>query len=245
MGTYNECVQCWDSPAPWDVIGHEKDCVWNDPDFMDCVSQDDALSDALFAMEGKSLKPASGNFAFSTFRKCSHAMDRIELEDGTPIYLSAHYDKTARHAVADLAFYLDRQWRPETIAYQVPWPDFGLPSLSDSQVLSLARTALAEARLGQVVEIGCLGAHGRTGTFASIVYLLSMSSPDASQAIRAIRERHCLSAVENDLQEWYVAHLARILRGEPAKGYRPHRVALKSARKPRKTARRRGARTKK
>jgi protein-tyrosine phosphatase len=242
---YGECVECWDSPAPWNVIGHETDCIWNDPDY---VSDDsDALSDALWMMEGASMgkKKVSG-FKFGSYvRQCSHAMDTFVLADGTSIYLSAHYDKRASDATADLAFYCDRAWVPDTIAYSVPWPDFGLPNLSDAQVLTLARTALDAARAGQVVEVGCLGAHGRTGTFAAVVYLLSMASPDASTAIAAVRMGHCSKAIENGLQEWFVAHVARILRGEPRKPYRAAKKAARKVHAPRKSARARGARTKK
>lgn len=240
----NECLQCWDSLAPWDVIGHEKECIWNDPDY---VSDDsDALSDALWMLEGNDMgKKKNGGFTFGNYRKCSHVLDMLLLEDGTPIYLSAHYDKGSRDPVADLAFYCDSAWRPRGIAYSIGWPDFGLPTLSDQDILTLARVALERARTGDIVEIGCLGAHGRTGTFASIVYLLSMSSPDASTAIAAVRSGHCPSAVESMEQEWYVAHMARILRGEPRKPYRVRKLALKSERKPRKSARARGARTKK
>lgn len=242
---YNECVQCWDSPAPWDVIGHEKDCIWNDPDYV--ANDDDALSDALWMLgEGESMGKKGSGFVFgSVYRKCSHAMDAFSLEDGTHIYLSAHYDKRASDPIADLAFYCDRAWRPETIAYSIPWPDFGLPSLTDAQVLTLARTALDAARSGQAVEVGCLGAHGRTGTFAAVVYLLSMRSPDASQAIAAVRMGHCSQAIENGLQEWFVAHLARILRGEPTKRYRAPKKLRTNKRTPRKSARARGARTQK
>lgn len=156
-----------------------------------------------------------------SYPSCTHQLQPYILTDGTAVYASSsmnsHYGN--RPEEPDLAVYLDSSWIPECIAYHIGWKDFGLPYVPSTQVLTIARRALEAARNGETVEIGCLGGHGRTGTFLAILDLLSTehsSKPlSGKRAIRNVRQAYCQRAVEGRIQEWYVKLCAARIFGNP------------------------------
>lgn len=217
---YQDCRSCENSSAPWDVRSHSWDCQWWD------VAEDQA-SDVPETPTGADKETPTTTAAptqwwvggsLGTFsRSCTHASDVYLLSDGTKLELSAHSDRWDRkESEPDLAIYLAGAWIPKTIAFHIGWQDYGLPYLPMDQVLAVAQYALATAREGKRVEIGCLGAHGRTGTFVALLELLTMTTPNAKVAIAKVRREHCSKAVESDVQEWYVAAVAAHLTGNPA-----------------------------
>ena len=64
----------------------------------------------------------------------------------------------------------------------------------------------ARARQGEVVELGCLGGHGRTGTALACLAVLAGTSPPA--AVAWVRSAYCSQAVETPDQEAFVASLS-------------------------------------
>ena len=80
-----------------------------------------------------------------------------------------------------------------------------MPADSAAFVASL-RSLLARARQGEVVELGCLGGHGRTGTALACLAVLAGTSPPA--AVAWVRSAYCSQAVETPDQEAFVASLS-------------------------------------
>jgi len=104
----------------------------------------------------------------------------------------------------DFGVYLDERWQPPWPHVRLDWPDFGVPQ-DRGPVLEGLRRALDLARDGRRVEIGCWGAHGRTGTaLATLAVLTGLPRDDAVSWVRAT---YCTRAVETAEQEAFVATL--------------------------------------
>ena len=142
-----------------------------------------------------------------------HVHDEIELHrhrtpvtlpDGTTV-VAASFDEAdpyTRATPPDHGVYLDARWQPPWSHEHVDWPDFGVPA----DVGALRRT-LADVRRraagGEVVELGCLGGHGRTGTALACLAVLAGHPPD--EAVAWVRAAYCAKAVETDDQARLVA----------------------------------------
>ena len=61
---------------------------------------------------------------------------------------------------------------------------------------------LDRAGKGERVELGCWGAHGRTGT--ALACLAVLAGTPASEAVAWVRESYCQKAVETPMQEDFV-----------------------------------------
>jgi hypothetical protein len=61
---------------------------------------------------------------------------------------------------------------------------------------------LARAKAGERVEIGCLGAHGRTGTALACLAIIDGHAPDS--AVEWARTDYCEQAIETPEQEGFV-----------------------------------------
>lgn len=225
-GPQDECVQCAGYLDPNDKQANERICAYctqdaeREAELELGVDTAHAVQRTTATSQGKLDLPALPSSTLPAHdwkwvrQSCGHVQDAYELSDGTCVHLSAHYDRAERTQTPTLAVYLDGAWKPDCVAYHIGWQDYGLPNLKDDDVLKVARAALAEARGGGMVEIGCLGAHGRTGTFVAILDCLSMDRASAELAIARVRKRHCHKAIETDEQEWYVRKLAAIINGE-------------------------------
>lgn len=236
--TFADCVYCFSSDEPWTVSKHEPDCCWLDPDYSDDAQETFAYEEDELEDMSKTTKQTFG-FKATKARSCFHAMDAFTLPDGTVVYLTAFYDRHMRGKdnAPDFGCYLASSWWPTIPALMIGWPDYGTPSLSDAHMLTVAAQVLAQARSGAKVEIGCLGAHGRTGTFLGLLVLLTMGDPQATEAIRYVRSHHCWKAIESIEQEWWLTDLAAAMRGEPRKARHPKRVLKPSKSKKSKHAR--------
>jgi hypothetical protein len=154
---------------------------------------------------------------------CSHWRDPFELENGLYVYGSArkaHGDKNKK-PVPTAGVYLDQSWMadfgpvwttramPEHLQKEVPdilaiqWPDMGAIKVWD---LSMGVVwALDRVNRGEIVDIACIGSHGRTGTFMAAMLIYMGRTPD--EAIAEVRERHCKSAIESVAQEKLIERL--------------------------------------
>jgi len=83
----------------------------------------------------------------------------------------------------------------------VNWKDFGTvkPEMME-KLIQIVRTRL---QMGQKVDVGCYGSHGRTGTFLSCL-LGKMEKLDGYTAIKEVRKRYCQYAVESDSQVQFI-----------------------------------------
>jgi len=127
----------------------------------------------------------------------------VALPDGTTV-VAVSFDDTdpyERSSPPDYGLYLDERWDPPWPHGSVDWPDFGVPVDAELVVASL-QDVLDRARAGEVVEVGCLGAHGRTGTALAILAVLA--GHPADDAVAWVREHYCERAVETDEQADFV-----------------------------------------
>jgi hypothetical protein len=107
-----------------------------------------------------------------------------------------------RESAPSFGLYFDERWAPPWPHAHVEWPDFGVPADIDGLRAALA-DALTRARRGEVVELGCLGGHGRTGTALACLAILTGTPPD--EAVEWVRANYCEKAVETDQQLRLVA----------------------------------------
>jgi protein-tyrosine phosphatase len=124
----------------------------------------------------------------------------VSLPDGTEV-TAVSFDAIDPYSCdrrPDFGLYLDRRWQPPWSHDHLEWPDFGVPD-DPAQVLTMLRSVLERARRGQVVEIGCLGGHGRTGT--ALASLAVLAGHPASDAVAWVRAAYCPDAVETAAQE--------------------------------------------
>jgi hypothetical protein len=138
--------------------------------------------------------------------------DVVEFPDGTSVIaVSFADDPYARETAPAFGLYLDARWDPPWPHEHLAWPDFGLP---DPDELSAALPPLlARARRGDVVEIGCLGGHGRTGS--ALACLAVLTGAPADGAVDWVRTHYCPEAVETDEQRAFVERSGASLSRRP------------------------------
>jgi protein-tyrosine phosphatase len=113
-------------------------------------------------------------------------------------------DPYARELPPDYGLYLDKRWQPPWTHEHLDWPDFGIPD-DAAQLAGGLRSLLDRARIGERVEVGCLGGHGRTGTALACLAILDGCRP--GEAISWVRAHYCTDAVETVQQEAFVVSL--------------------------------------
>jgi hypothetical protein len=132
----------------------------------------------------------------------------VVLPDGvavTAVSFDAR-DPYGRDDPPDFGLYLDQRWQqPPWPHAHVDWPDFGVPGDPDA-LLAALRDVHARAQAGERVEIGCLGAHGRTGT--ALATLAILAGYPADDAVAWVRTTYCAKAVETPEQAAFVVALA-------------------------------------
>src|SRR5438552_5653626 len=114
----------------------------------------------------------------------------VELVDGTSLTAVSFLggDPYRREAVPAFGLYLDARWDPPWPHEHVDWPDFGVPGDTDDLWTRLDGL-LARARGGALVEIGCLGGHGRTGTALACLAVMTGTPPE--EAVGWVRAAYC------------------------------------------------------
>ena len=101
--------------------------------------------------------------------------------------------------------YLDERWAPPWPHRRLDWPDFGVPA-SVHDLRAALVDLLDRARGGEVVEVGCIGGHGRTGT--ALACLAVLTGTPTADAVAWVRAHYCDRAVETPEQEAFVARFA-------------------------------------
>ena len=140
------------------------------------------------------------------------------------IYLSASRDlKTPLQGeVPTAAAYLDNTWIKGLVltndSTYLPvsngmrlmyanWPDYGVVPLD--VVTLIVRWILEAWKGGDVVEVGCIGGHGRTGTMAALLCISEgMGWRDSMQYVR---KEYCSKAIESVAQETMIQAYAESL----------------------------------
>jgi protein-tyrosine phosphatase len=128
----------------------------------------------------------------------------VLLPDGTAVTAVSFHPEApyVRDRVPDYGFYLDPRWKPPWPHELLDWPDFGVPEVAPLRIA--LRSLLERSRSGEVVELGCVGAHGRTGT--ALACLSVLTGAEAGQSVDWVRAVHCEKAVETAEQETFARH---------------------------------------
>ena len=132
-------------------------------------------------------------------------MPLITFPDGTRIRASPISERRDDDPERGYGLYCDAQWNPTWPATVIDWPDFGLPADPEAAATDIA-AAFDRARRGELVEVGCLGGRGRTGTVLACMAVLAGVPRD--EAVPWIRQAYRREAVETPAQEEWVLWFA-------------------------------------
>jgi len=173
------------------------------------------------------------------YKNCTHWRTRFELPNGMPIYASAWRDEPKMLMERTgprptLGFYMDNLWIRDGLfmvspglASPIPkkiqqgyadnvvffdWDDFGTPD-SIRQFHLITQWLLKYIEAGQMVEVGCIGGHGRTGTLLACMMVLL--GADANVAIAHVRDTYCWEAIETNNQYLWVLKYENVVNGRP------------------------------
>ena len=170
-----------------------------------------------------------------TSHYCGHWMDEFKLNDPdeSTVYLSARgtSSKDKNKEIPTYGCYMDQGWQSTNSIWLTPnapddndnnlfdiedipsmyvkWTDMGaLPLKEYSQVIVWCMSRIMEE--GAKLEIGCYGAHGRTGTL--LAGLLVYNGMDGHEAIKEVQKTYCGRAIESQSQEDLIIEYAKALR---------------------------------
>lgn len=148
--------------------------------------------------------------------KDRHCMSELIFPNGVKVHGSS-LNKYDLNNQPDFGVYLSTGWLPLCLGFTIPWTDFGMPKISWDQVIHAAREAYSLAEQGWKVEVGCMGGHGRTGTF--LAYLAVLSGVPAQDAVAYVRTNYCEHAIESDEQEFSVIQFDARINEQPVPGF--------------------------
>jgi protein-tyrosine phosphatase len=105
------------------------------------------------------------------------------------------------HGTPDWGLYLDEEWRERPHSWpsrHVEWEDFGLPS-DEVDAFKASVEAHRRAKAGELVEVGCAGGTGRTGTALAMIAIVSgVAQPDAVAWVRSNYHRWAVEVPEQE-----------------------------------------------
>ena len=136
----------------------------------------------------------------------SAAVAIVTFPDGSRVRASALAERNAEDPERAYGLYLDARWEPTWPAEIVAWPDFGLPDEPEVAARQIAG-AFRRAQEGELIEVGCLGGSGRTGTVLACMAVLA--GVPAEEAVAWVRGVYRPQAVETPEQEAWVEWFGR------------------------------------
>lgn len=134
--------------------------------------------------------------------KDRHAMAEVVFPNGVKIYGSSHHSRDKDEKRPTFGIYLDNMWSPDCLAYMIPWQDYGIPKIPLAQAFAAISDGYDFAVEGGIVEVGCIGGHGRTGTAIACMAVLAGVKP--KNAAKWVQNNYCSHAVESKKQEWLI-----------------------------------------
>jgi hypothetical protein len=174
----------------------------------------------------------TGVNSHAIYAPCHHHMVPFTfkgLDDNYIVYLTGSLALTHEPSVAHLptvGVYLDGGWLADRLASNtsseldmnqptslyIGWPDLGtvkpeLLSEAIEWVLPYVHNK------DSIIEIACLGGHGRTGTF--LASLMVREGWTATNAMSYIHDEYCTKAVETKGQEDLIETYSKMLTGVP------------------------------
>jgi len=137
----------------------------------------------------------------------------VGFPDGTRVRASSISDRRVHDSERTFGLYLDPRWEPTwPAATVIEWKDFGLPENPELAAQQIAE-AFGRALRGGLVEVGCLGGSGRTGTVLACMAVLAGVPP--AQAVAWVRASYRPEAVETADQEAWVQWSAEWVDAHP------------------------------
>jgi hypothetical protein len=207
--------ELWDDPTFNAQTGEIADCRCNPEKVYWCVPcgvTRDNKGDAWRFQTALDKEDYDNGWDNWTSNTCTHALDPIQLK-GVVVYAS----KVRKHTTdttPDLGCYAYGGWNPSSPALFIPWQDYGLPTCSYVSAAKSIKAAFTAAKDGEVVEVGCMGGHGRTGTILACMAVLADPELTGPEAVKYIQRVHCNKAVETSSQEWFVRWFRAWANGE-------------------------------
>jgi hypothetical protein len=129
----------------------------------------------------------------------------VTFPDGSRVQASSIADRRIDDPERSFGLYLDEQWQPSWPADLIAWRDFGLPEEPETAARQI-EAAFQRARGGELVEVGCLGGCGRTGTVLACMAVLA--GVPSGEAVAWVRDSYRPEAVETEEQEDWVRWFA-------------------------------------
>lgn len=129
----------------------------------------------------------------------------VTFPDGSRVRAVGLADRQADDPERAFGLYLDEGWAPTWPAELIAWPDFGVPAEPEIAAGQI-KEAFRRAGRGELVEVGCLGGSGRTGTVLSCMAVLAGVPP--AEAVLWVRAAYRQEAVETGEQEAWVQWFA-------------------------------------
>jgi len=222
----------------WDHISNDREFSESErQELFRQIDEEDAKVDRI--LSGEMLEPELPVKGITSYMdkykytpSCDHYMQEVTLENNLCMYASAWRDVPFKRAVSDcpdLGIYLSYDWargRPlvspgldippwgeeagDFPLIYVPWPDYGVPD-SHRAVADVAVWMLQQIAEGKILEAGCYGGHGRTGSLLACV--LAAQGVYPGEAIRRVRDEYCSKAIETEKQCDLVASVYSIVTG--------------------------------
>ena len=215
-----KCEICWTEGKAGNVVQYlERNQVWVCAECLDIF--DEASIDRMAETDSPKEEqltwahpqnPKTKAKYVAPVRSCAHNRTPFSFNEHT-IYLSGSSDRQTPVQGPDptVAIYLDVTWlrgevlsnggmkKPEGEPHIVylNWPDYGVVEVQ--RLMCIARWALEQLEAGHTLEVGCVGGHGRTGTFVAGMMVVTGFHPD--DAIKEVRTNYCSHAVESKPQE--------------------------------------------
>ena len=129
----------------------------------------------------------------------------VTFPDGTRVRASSIAERRIDDPERTFGLYLDARWNPTWPADVIAWRDFGLPEDPEAAARQI-EAAFERARGGELVEVGCLGGSGRTGTVLACMAVLA--GVPSAEAVAWVRDAYKRQAVETAEQEDWVLWFA-------------------------------------
>jgi hypothetical protein len=105
-------------------------------------------------------------------------------------------------------------WERQVEQVFYPVTDMAAPS-SGKSFIKLVDWSIKQLEAGKTIHAGCIGGHGRTGTFLAALYGVIQDDKDAIEKVRKI---YCKKAVESRVQIQFLGKHFGLKSAEPTKG---------------------------
>lgn len=144
------------------------------------------------------------------YKSCKHTLTPLIIDsNGGTVYCSSIYAVDENRKI-DFGLYAEERWFSETVSRNefINWPDFKAPAHPEVAYRQILEAWYA-INDGDIVEIGCMGGHGRTGTIAAALCIIANLGLRVTDAVQYVRDNYCTSAVESNVQIEFLEYVYR------------------------------------